>query len=84
MLWSQVVVAAVAAVTTLADYGRVPAVLAPSPLAAGPCLAVAVVIPVAVLIAGWREPHTRKRVIEVAISLGLAAFTAWALMPLVM
>ena len=84
MLWAQFVVAAVAAVTTLADYGRFPEAFAPSPLVAVPCLAAAVVIPAAVLIAGWREPHTRKRAIEVAISLGLAAFTAWALMPLVM
>ena len=84
MLWSQVVVAAVAAVTTLADYGRLPAVLAPSPLVAGPCLAAALVIPAAVIIAGWREPNARERLIEVAVSLGLATFIVWALIPLVM
>ena len=84
MLWAQVVVAAVAAVTTLADHGRLPAAFAPSPLVAAPCLAAAVAIPAAVIIAGWREPHARERFIEVAVSLGLAAFTVWALMPLVM
>jgi hypothetical protein len=84
MLWSQVVVAAIAAVTTLADYGRFPAAFAPSPMVAAPCIAAAMVIPVAIIALGWRDPLGRRRAIEAAVSIGLAAFTAWALLPLVM